>query len=1132
MHWLKHVELRFFLIFSVVSCGGLLLSLTSLGQQSSVLSTGVWYKLAIDQTGIYRIDGDVLREMGVDVNNLAPEQIRIFGNGGGMLPQANGAGYANPLIENAIWVQGQEDGKFDNNDAIYFYGEGPHVVSFDSVKMEFKHQMNCYTDTSYYFLNFGQKEGLRIKSQEILKPGGSKVVTEFTDYWFHEQETSNLLKSGREWWGEYLGGSAALNIQADIPGVIPSSVIKLKTSAIGAAQVPTKFTWQLNGKPAGESSIGTVSTNTYDIKGLRADAIFSLAADPAPGAVFSIGISYNKNGQNSAQAYLNYVALQVERQLKGYDSQQIYRFLPDVSDTVTFQFQGIAPDWHLWNVADNLKPVSVFENDVKVSSVSLTVGGGKKMGQYVGFTPAQCYTPVSWQRVDNQDIVKSKTPDLLIITPTAWESEARRLAAFRESNDGLETLVVTTQKIYNEYASGKPDVSAIRDFARDLFSRTPGKLKYLLLFGDAVFDYKDLSKNQSVSQRLNWVPVYESRESLNPVYTYSSDDYFGFMKTGDGMWTESTAGDHTLDIGVGRLPVKSLSEARVVVDKLIRYSSSSRTFGNWRNTVHFIADDGDDNVHQQHADQLSQMIEKEFLPSRIFLDAFPQTTTAEGQKAPGVNAAIRKSIDQGTLILNYTGHGGVSGWAEEQVLTLAEMQSVRGMDNLPLLFTATCDFGRYDDPSLVSGAEIMVLSPRGAAIGAISTTRPVYSSTNFTLSKAFYESLIKAPPGSRMGDIFRETKNKSLVGSLNRNFTLLADPSMLLARPENGIRWIETQDTLRALQKVRLEGEVYDKFSGRRDSIFNGVVNIAIYDKPLAFQTLGSENARESYREYRSKIFDGSATVVDGRFKSEFIVPKDIDYRIGTGRANVYAVTSDSIIDAAAQLDVVVGGSVAQQEDNMPPKLSAYLNDVSFKDGDVVSPSSVLFVKASDENGLSISKGGIGHDITLTINDTTTILLNDYYTSDLDDYRSGTIAFPFDHLPAGKYLVRVKIWDTHTNSSEIAFGFLVGAEIGIKLNALKIYPNPFDKDLSFELSHNRANEDVEIVFDILLNNGQLLGTFRKQYFNSEPTIQESMTALQPERWFSKGSLFVYRINIRSLKDNSTDRRSGQLVRSP
>lgn len=1132
MHWLKHVELRNFLILSVVCCGGLLLSFTSLGQQSSVLSTGIWYKLAVNQTGVYRIDASLFREMGVDLNGLAPEQIRIFGNGGGMLPQANNAGYTNALIENAIWVQGEEDGKFDNNDAVYFYAEGPHSVTYDSLKLELTHQMNCYTDTSYYFLNFGQKEGLRIKNQEILNGVNGKVISEFSDYWFHEQETSNMLKSGREWWGEFLSGSTALNIEANIPGVVPSSGIKLKTSALGAAQVPTRFTWQLNGKPAGESSIGTVSTNTYDIKGLRADAVYNLTADAVPGPLFSIGISYNKNGQSSAQAYLNYVALQVRRQLKAYDNQQIYRFLPDVSDTLSFRFQEISAGWHLWNVTDRFKPVSVFEHGASVSAVNLTTTYGKKMRQYVGFMPSQSYAPLSWQLVDNQDIAKSETPDLLIITPDAWESEATRLAAFRESNDGLETLVVTTQKIYNEYASGRPDVSAIRDFVRNLFSKTPGKLKYLLLFGDAAFDYKNLSQNQSVSQHLNWVPVYESRESLNPVYTYSSDDYFGFMEAGEGVWTESTAGDHTLDIGVGRLPVKSLSEASVVVDKLIWYASSPRTFGNWRNTVHFVADDGDDNVHQQHADQLSQLIQKDFLPSRIFLDAFPQTTTANGQKVPAVNAAIRKSIDEGTLILNYTGHGGVSGWAEEQVLTLEDMQSLRGMDNLPLLFTATCDFGRYDDPTLVSGAELMVLGRRGAAIGAISTTRPVYSSTNFTLSKAFYESLIKAGPDSRMGDIFRETKNKSLVGSFNRNFTLLADPSMKLARPQKGIRWAQTLDTLRALQKVRLEGEIYDKISGKRDSIFAGIVKVAVYDKQLAFQTLGSEDARESYLEYRSKLFDGSATVVDGKFKSEFVVPKDIDYRIGVGRANVYAVSSDSLIDAASQLDVVVGGSAAQAEDNTPPKLSAYLNEISFKDGDIVSGSSVLFVKVSDENGISISRAGIGHDITLTVNDTMTFLLNDYYTADMDDYRSGTITFPFDKLPAGKYVVRVKVWDTYTNFSEIAFGFLVGAEIGIKLNALKIYPNPFDKDLSFELSHNRVNEDVEIVFNILLNNGQLLGTFKKQYYNSEPTIQESMTALRPGHWFSKGSLFIYQIQIRSLKDNSTDRRSGQLARSP
>ncbi|GGC07069.1 peptidase C25 [Dyadobacter sediminis] len=1130
---MKHVNLRSFLFHSVISCFGLLSGYTSSAQQSSVLSSGNWYKLAVNQTGVCKLDADFLRELGIDPVSVIPDQIRIYGSKGGMLPQKNGPAFSGNLKESAIWVQGEIDGKFDNNDAVYFYAEGPDEITFDSLKEEFQHRKNCYTDTSYYFLNVGQAAGRRIKTAENTAGISGKTVSQFEDYWFHETDISNLLKSGREWWGEYLS-SGPLNIEADIPGIVPGSEIRLRTSAIGSAQVATRFLWQINGKQIGENTIGTVSTNTYDIKGRRSEATYILNADASLQNPVAIGISYDKNGQSTAQAYLNYVALHAKRTLRSYNNQQIYRFLPENSDTITYRFQDVASGWNLWNITDPASPEIMAENTAANAFLTITARNGKNTRQLLGFRFDQAFTPISWQFINNQNIISYPTPDLLIVTPAAWESEAKRLAEFRKVNDGLEAVVVTTEQIYNEFASGKPDVSAIRNYARALYRKKPGKLKYLLLFGDATFDYKNLLNNQTQSQRNNWVPVYESDESLNPVYTFSSDDYFGFMEDGEGEWAESTAGDHTVDISIGRLPVKSFSEAQTVVNKLMHYNSAESNSGNWKNTIRFVADDGDGNIHQSHADQLARLVQNDFLSSRLFLDAFPQVTTGEGQKAAQINNAIRKSIDEGTLILNYTGHGGVSGWAEEQVLTLADMQSVRGMNNMPLLFTATCDFGRFDDPGIVSGAELMVLSPRGAAIGAISTTRPVYSSTNFTLSKAFYESLIKSGPDARTGDIFLETKNKALAGSLNRNFTLLADPSMQLAKARKQIRWTLQPDTLRALQKVSLQGEIYNPANGFTDKFFNGIARIEIYDKQSAFKTLGNEGNPESYAEFRTRLFSGSVKVVNGKFTCDFTMPKDIDYRTGTGRANIYAYqTGNALSDAAAQLNVIVGGSVQTAPDRTPPKLAAYLDRENFKPGDTVDPSSVLYVKVSDENGINISDAGIGHGITLTINDTLTVTLNDYFTADLDDYRSGTIRYPLENMPAGKYVIRLKVWDTYNNLSEIAFDFQVGVPSGVQFNALTIYPNPFHENFSFELIHNRVNEDVEIIFSIFLNNGQRLSTFLRQYYNSDSMLKETLNPLDlGGNRIPYNVPLLYQMQIRSLKDNSSDQRSGKLIRYP
>lgn len=1133
MHWWKRAEAPCRFICALSAFLVWLIAFQAVAQKS-VLSQGQWFRLAVTESGIYKVDAAQLSAMGVNVAGIHPAGIRIYGNGGAMLPQSNDAGYANTLTENAIWVSGEADGRFDSGDAVYFYAEGPHAIRLDSRKSALEHQINNYSDSSYYFITFGGGNGLRIRSQADIAAAGTATVTQFDDYWYHESETINTLKSGREWWGEYLGNSGGLTLDVSLPGIVPSAAITLRTSAIGAAQVPTRLLWQVNGVPVADEPLGTVGSGTYDVKALRTGSSYTLQPVPTSGGQafgdFKINVSYNKNGQSSAEAYLDYVGLQVKRALRHYDGQQIYHFLPQATDTVTYNFSGSGEGYSLWNITDPLVPAVVTQKNAS-GAFQWTGKGARGLQKFIGFKFEDALTPAAWQPVANQNLAGVSAPDLLMITPPAFEQQANRLAGFRNASNGLDVRVVTTTQIYNEYASGRPDITAIRDFVRQLYRQSPGRLKYLLLFGDATYDYRNLLGNQTPAQQAARVPVYESRESLNPVYTYSSDDYFGFLEAGEGDWNENSAGDHTVDIGIGRLPVKTVEEARIVVDKLIHYESGA-SMGMWKNTVRFVADDGDGNIHQRHADQLATLIQGRLFAARSFIDEVPQTTTELGQRAPAINRAIRQAIDNGTLILNYTGHGGVSGWAEEQVLTLADMLSARGRNNLPLLITATCDFGRYDDPGIVSGAELMVLSPKGAAIGAISTTRPVYSSTNFSLNKAFYEALLNAKPGQRLGDFFRYTKNNALAGSLNRNFTLLADPSMTLAPGSKGIRWSAVPDTLRALQRVTLAGEVFDPETGAADQSFSGSARVEIYDKPIEFRTLGNEGDPENYKEFRSKLFDGSVTVKDGRFACTLQMPKDLDYRMGAGRVSVYAVRADSTQDASAQLPVMIGGSAAQQADTIPPKITAYLNTPAFRDGDTVDPSPRLVLHLTDESGISISKAGIGHDITLTLNDTLTIVLNDYYIADIDNYQSGSVIYPLESLPAGKYNVRVKVWDTYTNFSEIAFGFLVGPAKAIQLSSFKVYPNPFEKDLTIEFVHDRVNEDVELILNIWLINGQRLGTYKRLYYNSEPVIRETWDTGQWVKAVPSGEGLVYQLLVKSLKDNSTDRKAGQLIRSP
>jgi hypothetical protein len=1101
-------------------------------QVPSVLAGGTWYRVAVTESGVYRLDAKKLREMGINVAGLNPKNLQIYGNGGTMLPQGNALPRPADLIQNPIWVKGEEDNRFDETDALYFYAEGPHVVCYDSIQKSFFHQTNAYSDSSYYYLTVGTQPGRRIPQVGAGTEDGTNV-DQFDDYWFHEQEAVNLLQSGREWWGEYLGIAGQWHLKAELPGVVPNSMALLRGAGIASAQVPTRLLWTINGQSIGEQTQGTVSTYRYDLKAQRSKKSYAFTVGTAPAASFDIGIELDKNGQSNAQAYLDYVALQVKRQLRAYPAQQIYRFLPAADSSITYSFQNIPTDWQWWNISDLLQLKTVPLRRDSDGTAKFSAADGHMVRTYLGFSPAQAKEPLGWQKVANQNLHALPVPELLIVTPEAWKNEADRLAEFRQKNDGLKTAVVTTGQIFNEFSAGKPDPTAIRDFVRYLYQQSPERIRYLLLFGDATYDYKNRSGTQSTTQQRQWVPVYESHESLHPVFTYSSDDYFGFLDDNEGEWTESPAGDHTLDLGIGRLPVKSGEEARTVVDKLIHYGSSPQTLGRWRNRISFVADDGDGNIHQQHADLLATQIQDQFLTQRLFVDAFPHIISPEGVKTPDLNTTIRQRINEGTLILNYTGHGGTTGWAEEQILTLADMQTVRGYDNLPLLLTATCEFGRYDDPALVSGAELMVLSPRGAAIGALTTTRPVFSSTNFSLNKAFYEALATGNTITRLGDLMKNTKNHSLSGSLNRNFALLGDPSMKLAQAEYEVRWTNAPDTLNALKKVTLRGTIYAKGTTKVADSFNGTASITVLDKPVRFRTNGDGGAAAEYTELRNKLYDGQVTVHQGRFTASFVVPRNIDYRPGAGRVSVYAIRGDSLADAAGQLAIQVGGVAPNQADLTPPQFTAYLNDSTFQDGQTVPANSLLWIRAFDASGINISSAGLGQDLTAVLNDTATYLLNDYFQAQPDDYQRGTIRFPFKDLPAGNYSLRIKIWDNYTNSTEQTLRFIVAGESEIRLTSSSLFPNPFKERLSFSIEHNRPEEDLEVTIRLFSMSGQLIHTFNHLYYNSEPLLTGTIELNGSSLFIDpKIALYLYDIQIRSIKDQSVARHAGKLLRAP
>ncbi len=1105
------------------------LSTSAQTANESVLAQGNWYKLAITETGIYKVDANLLRNLGINLENIDPRNLAIYGQGGGMLPQNTATPRLDDLQENAIYLEGEADGNFGNNDYLLFYAQGPDAWRYqpDSSVLTFEHEKNLYADTAFYFLTIQDHPGLRINPQNSTA-GASYQVRNFDDYFFHEVEENNIIGSGRRWYGESFNFINERQFNFPLEGVSSDS-IRISAAVMARSTQATQFEFWIGSQKVDSVQMPPLPNGTYDPKGFDKNIDFRIASSQLAGnQAIDLLLRYITNGGNGV-GYLDYLRFNFQRTLRLYGSQTAFRSMESMQFPVSeFMVQNASTQTQIWDITD---PQQARRQTFQLNGnqANFSVATQDQIREFVIFNPSQLPTPIAQGRVSNQNLHGLPVPNLVIISPPAFLSEAQRLATFRRVHDGLTTVVVTPQQIYNEFSSGRQDITAIRDFMKMLYDKDSQALRYLLLLGDASYDYKNRVPNNS-----NWVPVYEARESLHPIDSYSSDDYYGFLEDGEGEWRETGfGGDHDLEIGIGRLPVKNLSEARVVVDKLITYGSNENARGNWRNQLSFIADDGDQNVHQRDADNIAESLEAQYpnyLVNKLYMDAFEQVSTANGELAPRLAERMNKEVEQGNLIVNFTGHGGEIGWTEERILDIAQIQSWENPENLPLFVTATCEFGRYDDPRVVSGAEEVVLSPRGGGIGLITTTRPVFSNTNFQLNKAFYAAIFEPIHGEmpRLGDAFVITKNNSLSGINNRNFSLLGDPSMRLAYPEKEIfvthineKPVNTEiDTLGALQEVTLRGKIVGQ-DAQIDLDFDGLLEAKVYDKRQTVSTLGTAARVMDYQDRNVSLFQGQATVKDGQFTLTFVIPKDIDYRLGSGKVSLYAKQTNGLSDAHGsftQLLIGGGGQNTGLTDNEPPEITLYMDDVSFQSGDVVNPDATLIAQLSDENGINISNLGIGHEITATLSTThqevpDRIILNEYYLADQDTYQSGSVVYPLENLAPGTYTLNLKAWDTYNNSAEKSIQFLVAEDPVLALEAVFNYPNPLREETTFSFSHNQSGENLEVRVDIYDSRGKQVQTLQHLINQSTKQIEMHWNGLDREGRRITNGVYVYRITV-------------------
>ncbi|WP_460584122.1 type IX secretion system sortase PorU [Hymenobacter arcticus] len=1184
---------------------------------TSVLNSGDWYKIGVPHNGMYKLDMAALRSLGLPVATLDPRRVQLFGNAMGLLPQANATPRPDDLAENNLHFVGNNDATFSSDEYFLFYAKGPHTWRasqpgraarevqpglYDLLGEggRFKHINNFFSDTAYYFLTVGSRDGRRVPTVAApTRPATGAPITTFLDRRFYEHDLVNILHSGRRWLGEAFSNSTPSRdfvFSGDgnqpLADLVAGDTLRLTVATASTALQSSTFDVTVGGARLGTQSLPGLPNGSFTTVANNDFRTFT-ALTPAGLTDPKVTLSF-ASFDPSGTGYLDYLELVVKRQLRlsaAYLEFNSLNYKRGANTVGTFTV-GNAAGALVWDVTNPRRP-QAQALDASGSFAAAT----DSLREFVAVQPSGTFeAPRLFGKIANQNLHTLNTDgklDLVIVTYAPFKAQAEQLAQHRRDYNGLNVAVVTTQQVYNEYSSGGQDATAIRDLMKQVYDRNPDPVNrrgYLLLLGDASFDYKSSPFNDASKEptwwatrrpfatnvnfdaaNQNFVPTYESRESFFPVQqfglgrnntegesSYSSEDYYGLLDDSEGDWTESYGATfEATDIGVGRLPVRTAvgqradaSQAQQVVAKLIDYDATT-SFGKWRNTIALTADDTDQEKSNEFATESETIFaanikrsEPAYNIRKDYLDLFPQVSQAAGQRSPAAVAAIDEALEQGSLLIGYTGHGGPRGLTDEQVINNASLLALRNQHRLTFLVTGTCDLSTYDNPDLTSaGEQVLTDNATGGAVGLFTTTRVVYSNFNTEVVNNFYtQVLARSAAGALpyLGFAASTAKNQSPSGDLNnRNYTLLADPTTRLAYPRQRVvldsirvdsnvnrtfTSVDSLRTLKALSQVRLSGHIEN--NGVLSTTFGGTADVTIYDKPVTVTTLGDAGSVQIPVETQENvIYGGQATVSGGRFAVKFVVPKDIAYNVGLGKISLYAQDLANKVDAQGYQPALIGGaSRLAPTDTTPPVVQLYMTDESFVSGGSTDLSPLLLARLTDKSGINTSSAGIGHDITVTLdNDPSKLVtVNDAYTSDVDNFMAGRLRYLYKDLTPGPHTIRLKAWDTYNNSAEGTVDFIAEQSAQLALNHVLNYPNPFSNITTFHFDQSRPGSELDVQVQIFTVAGRLVKTLRTTIPVSTShvpsTIQDGTLSWNGRDDYNDQlarGVYVYRVSVRT-----------------
>ncbi|MFV9550041.1 type IX secretion system sortase PorU [Algibacter sp. PT7-4] len=1128
---------------------------------NSILSSGEWYRFYIDTTGVFKLTKSFLQRLGVDVKNVDPRNIKLYGHGGSMIPYSNAEFYPYDVPENAIKFVGETDGVFNDDDYILFYGQGPKGYNDES-----RTHINCYTDKTYYYINVSSGNGKRI--QAFNQPVGTvdMVIDTYDDYQYHEIDNYNLVSLGRRWFGEKFDVDSKKEFKFDFSDLVTSKPVSLMVLVATATKNDSRMHVGVNG-----SSVKTISISGVSTPSLANGASF-FGEINVNSPTISVELDFDNMGNPSTIGYLDYIAIEGRRTLKFNGNQFLFKNkdVASVSGVAQYNIANASNLSEVWDVTD-IYNVLNYENTDSSSTLSYTSQLGT-LKSYVAVSESDYFSAKidSKTTIANQNIKGTifqnnlgefQDVDYIIVAPNNMLNQAERLAQINRNQYALNVKVVGLDEIYNEFSSGNQDIGAIRNMVKYVYdnaSTAENRIKYLCLFGDGSYDYKD-----RIEKNTNIVPSWYSYNSFSLATSFVSDDFYGMMDDNEGTMVSSDK----LDIAVGRILADTPQRGKEMVDKMESYYIKE-AYGSWRNNFVVISDDNDDKLKgdlQSTTNDIGDLVaqEKPFLNViKIHADAFQQESSAGGDRYPEVTNEIVSAMDNGALVVNYFGHGGEEGLAQERILLKPDITELRNFCKLNCFVTVTCEFTRFDNPFRETAGEFTFWNTETGAVGLITTTRQVFVNFGITFNEELGQYLFSYSDDDTYGDneypsmaeALRLAKNDPLIsGNSQKNLVFfIGDPAMKLAFPKPNVKLTKINDvpiatatdTLKALSYVKLAGEVTDE-AGNLLNDYNGTLSTTIYDKNINRKTLANDGIRDSrgviildFTTLGEIIFRGQASVKNGQFEFDFVVPKDVGIPVGYGKVSFYSKNEASTQDqAGANLNTVKIGGLNEDapEDNIGPVVTLYMNDENFVTGGITNESPTLLAKMEDANGINTASG-IGHDIVAILDgdETNPVVLNDYYQTEVDDYTKGTVSFPFRDLEPGLHTLTLKVWDVYNNSSIAEIQFVVyDKDQSLVINNVLNYPNPFVNYTEFWFNHN-SSEPLDVSIQIFTVSGKLVRTLNGQ---TSGGIKATSSLSRDIIWdgrddfgdkIGKG-VYVYKLKVHSNLLNKTVEKIEKLV---